>query len=64
MRVIIDAIKVSDSVARDNEEAKLVIDDLDGRSAIQMELVHGEHQSGDVFRVSLEDLKRALRVME
>jgi len=64
MRVIIDAIKVSDSVATDNEAASLVIDDLDGQSEIQMELVHGEHQYGDIFRVSLSDLKKVLRAME
>ena len=63
MRVILDVTKVSDSVADDNDDAQLIVDELDsGSSVLQFEFISGERQSGEIFRVTKDDLRRALAV--
>ena len=65
MRVILDVTKVSDSVADDNDDAQLIVDELDaGSSILQLEFISGERQSGEIFRVTKDDLRRALAVFK
>ena len=60
MRVILDVSVVG---SYESVDGKLVVDELDaGSSILQLEFISGERQSGEIFRVTKDDLRRALSV--
>ena len=64
MRVILD-VSVVGSCADESVDGKLVVDELDsGSSVLQFEFISGERQSGEIFRVTKDDLRRALAVFK
>ena len=64
MRVILD-VSVVGSCADESVDGKLVVDELDaGSSILQFEFISGERQSGEIFRVTKDDLRRALALFE